>query len=147
MKRLLLFIPVGMLMSFTTWQPSLDAAKQLAKEKQEHILLNFSGSDWCGPCIRMHKEILENDAFSRMADTTVVMLNADFPRSKKNMPDAAKQKQNNALADKYNPNGIFPYTVLLNADGKVIHAWQGLPKEDATQFAAEVKQLCDADKQ
>ncbi len=68
-------------MSFTIWQPDFETAKQKAKEKHELILLNFSGSDWCGPCMRMRKEIFENEQFYKMADTTLILVNADFPPS------------------------------------------------------------------
>ncbi|MBS1733393.1 MAG: thioredoxin family protein, partial [Bacteroidetes bacterium] len=71
-------------MSFTIWQPDFETAKKLAKEKHQLILLNFSGSDWCGPCIRMHREIFGNDEFIKMADSSLIMVNADFPRMKKN---------------------------------------------------------------
>ena len=48
------------------------------------------------------------------------------------------------LADKYNPNGVFPYTILINGDGKKIKSWEGLPKENAEQFAKEINTICDA---
>jgi len=132
--------------SFTGWQTSFEKAQQIAKEKHQLILLNFSGSDWCGPCIRMKKEIFENEAFSIMADASLVMVNADFPRSKKNQLDKTIQKQNESLADKYNPEGKFPLTLLLNADGKIVKAWDGLPNENAEQFSKLVKRICDANK-
>ena len=84
-------------MSFTNGQPNFETAKKIAKEKHELILLNFSGSDWCGPCMRLRKEILESDVFTKMADTSLVMINADFPRNKKNQLDAQTKKQNDAL--------------------------------------------------
>jgi thioredoxin-related protein len=103
-------------MSFGIWQPDFQSAQQIAKEKHQLILLNFSGSDWCGPCMRMRKEIFMSPAFSSMADTTLVMVNADFPRMKKNQLSKPVKKQNEWLADKYNPEGKFPFTVLLDAE-------------------------------
>ncbi len=135
-----------MAMSFTAWQPDFETAKKIAREKDQLILLNFSGSDWCGPCIRLKKEIFDSEQFSGMADTTLIMVNADFPRNKRNQPDKQVQLQNEALADKYNPMGKFPFTVLLNADGKVIASWDGLPKVDAALFTRQVKSICDANK-
>jgi thiol-disulfide isomerase/thioredoxin len=78
---LLLFVPL--LLSFTIWHNNLDEAKQLAKKEHKYILLNFSGSDWCGPCIRLHKEILETEAFLKFANNSLILVNADFPRLKK----------------------------------------------------------------
>lgn len=146
MNKLLLLVTCITAMSFTQWQSDFETAKKIAKEKHEFILLNFSGSDWCGPCIRLRKEILDNDDFLKMADTSLVMVNADFPRNKKNQLDAQTRKQNDALADKYNPEGKFPLTLLLNADGKVLKEWDGLPDETPEQFSQEVMDVCYANK-
>ena len=135
-----------LLSSFTIWQSSFEKAQQIAKEKHQLILLNFSGSDWCGPCIRMKKEIFDNGIFSKMSDTSLVMINADFPRNKKTQLDKMIKKQNENLADKYNPEGKFPLTLLLNAGGKIIRSWDGLPAETAEQFTMQVKNICDANK-
>ena len=144
MKKLIIILLCFASMSFTIWQSDFETAKQKAKEKHELILLNFSGSDWCGPCMRMRKEIFENEQFYKMADTTLILVNADFPRNKKNQLDKINKKQNEALADKYNPEGNFPFTVLLDANGKLIKSWNGLPNEDAAVFAKQVKSICDA---
>jgi thioredoxin-related protein len=146
MKRILLIVFAVTAMSFLKWQSNFEIAKEVAKEKHELILLNFSGSDWCGPCMRLRKEIFESDVFSKMADTALIMVNADFPRNKKNQLDAQTRKQNDALADKYNPDGKFPLTLLLDADGKVLKTWDGLPDESAWQFTEEVAAICYANK-
>ena len=142
MKSLLIALPVFFAM--TVWQPDFQTAQKEAVAKHHLILLNFSGSDWCGPCIRMHKEIFDSPAFSAFADSCLELVNADFPRSKKNQLSKVIQKQNEALADKYNPEGKFPFTLLLNASGKVIKTWDGLPDENAEQFTSQVKNICDA---
>ncbi|HEV8083150.1 MAG TPA: thioredoxin family protein [Chitinophagaceae bacterium] len=134
------------IMSFNVWQQDFETAKQVAKEKHELILLNFSGSDWCGPCMRMKKEIFENDKFLKMADNSLVLLNADFPRNKKNQLHKNVQKQNDALADKYNAEGKFPFTLLLDEDGKILKTWEGLPNQTADEFAEQIKNICDAHK-
>jgi thioredoxin-related protein len=146
MKRLSLICLAFLAMSFTAWQTNFEEAKQTAKDKHQLILLNFSGSDWCGPCMRMRREIFENKAFAEMADSSLVLVNADFPRSKKNQLDKKLAAQNDALADKYNPEGKFPFTILLDANGKVLRTWDGLPKENAAQFAAQLKTICNAGK-
>ena len=121
------------------WHNNLDEAKQLAKKEHKHILLNFSGSDWCGPCIRLHNEVFTNVAFNQLADKSLVLLNADFPRSKKNQLSVAQQKINDALAEKYNPQGAFPYTVLLDENGKMIKAWDGFPKKSILNFIDDIQ--------
>lgn len=127
-----------------TWFTDFTEAKKAALEKHQYILLNFSGSDWCGPCIRLHKEIFDSEAFTSFANEQLVLVNADFPRLKKNQLTKAQEQQNEKLADTYNSAGHFPYTVLLNADGKIIKAWDGFPKESAEAFTNEVKQAIDA---
>ncbi|MBC7722003.1 MAG: thioredoxin family protein, partial [Pedobacter sp.] len=104
------------------WLHNYNEAVQLAQKNHKHILLNFSGSDWCGPCIRLRDEVFSTDNFKKLADANLVLLNADFPRNKKNQLPSAQQQINDALAEKYNPQGAFPYTVLLNENGKVIKA-------------------------
>ena len=146
MKNLFLFVFCIAAMSFTHWQPNFEKAKQIAKDEHRLILLNFSGSDWCGPCIRMRKEIFDNEAFAGFADSSLVMVNADFPRNKKNQLSKTTQLQNDQLAEKYNASGKFPFTLLLDENGKIIQSWDGLPNLSAQQFAVEIKSLANARK-
>ena len=136
------FLFVLCLLSFKqsdpVWSSDIEAAKVKAKADHKMILLNFSGSDWCGPCIRLHKEILSSDVFSKYATTHLVLLNADFPRMKKNQLADDKAKQNDALADAYNKTGIFPLTLLLNEDGKVVKRWEGFPNETPEDFVTDI---------
>src|SRR4051812_20533425 len=88
--------------SSVEWLLDFNKARQEAAKTQKLILLNFSGSDWCGPCIRPKKDILNSDAFNQYAADHLVLVNADFPRMKKNLLNAELTKQNEALAEKYN---------------------------------------------
>jgi thioredoxin-related protein len=112
-----------------------------AKDNNKLVLLNFSGSDWCIPCIKMHKDIFENDGFKKATDSLIILVNADFPRMKKHQPDAATQKQNDLLADKYNAGGAFPLTLVIDGDGKVLKTWNGLPPGTPVDFAAEIQSI------
>jgi thioredoxin-related protein len=127
------------------WHYNLDEAKKVAQLEHKHILLNFSGSDWCGPCIRLRKEIFESEEFKTFAASSLILVNADFPRLKKNKLSSSQQEINNAAADKYNLKGIFPYTVILDANGKVLKEWEGLPDTTPAQFIQEIQSLGDAD--
>ncbi len=144
MQRLLLLASAIMTISFTIWEPDFEVAIQKATAKQQLILLNFSGSDWCGPCMSMRNEIFDAPAFLAMADTSIVMVNADFPRNKKNQLDKKRKAANEQLADKYNPEGKFPFTLLLNADGKIIKTWEGMPTENVAEFTLAVKRIANA---
>ena len=139
MKAIVIALLTFSLMSVNAWQTDFETAKNNAKAKNQLILLNFSGSDWCGPCIRMKKEIFENSLFSNWADSSLQMFNADFPRNKKNQLEKSAKTQNEKLADRYNPLGKFPFTVLLSANGDILHSWDGLPNETASAFANEIK--------
>jgi len=139
----MLFWPIFFI-SLGNWHFNLADAQQIAQKEHKCILLNFSGSDWCGPCIRLRTEIFESDVFAKMADTELVLVNADFPRKKKNQLSAEQQKLNDEMADKYNSQGKFPYTLLLNADGKVLHVWEGFPDETAEHFTSELHQLINS---
>ena len=128
------------------WEPDFNNAKKIAKEKNELILLNFSGSDWCGPCILLRKEYIESQVFTDMANENLVLVNADFPRKKKNIGTPEQVKRNEALAEIYNKEGSFPLTLLLNADGKVLKTWHGKPEITPEQWTAEIKAICDSKK-
>jgi thioredoxin-related protein len=137
----LLLLTTVFLFSSNTWHFNLGEAREIARKEHKCILLNFSGSDWCGPCIRMRKEIFESEVFSKMADTQLVLVNADFPRNKKNQLSRDQQKINDEIADKYNPKGEFPYTLILNSEGKVLRSWVGLPDQTAESFTVEVRNV------
>lgn len=132
--------------SASNWETDFSAAQQKAKTEHKLILLNFSGSDWCIPCIRMHKEVFESAVFKNYADSNLVLINADFPRLKKNKLTGEQEDKNDKLADKYNPKGIFPLTILLDADGKQLMSWEGYPNLSPEQFTNTVKGLVDAGK-
>ncbi len=138
-----IFVLAGLL-SFTiappNWQNDFEKAKQTAAAEHKYILLNFSGSDWCIPCIRMHKEFFDAAAFSEFADKELVLVNADFPRLKKNQLSKEMQKQNDGLADRYNSNGNFPLTLLLSPDGKILKTWDGIPSSTPEEFTSAIKQ-------
>ena len=143
MKPLILFITTVIVSSFTfssgtTWYTNFEQARSEASQAKKYILLNFSGSDWCAPCIRLKAEIFDSQKFLEFAEDNLVLVNADFPRLKKNQLEKAQLRQNEALAEKYNPDGKFPLTILLNAEGKPIKYWEGLQKSP-DQFVEEIK--------
>jgi thioredoxin-related protein len=143
MKVLLLALSCLWTFASPIWETDFEKARKEAVEKHHMILLNFSGSDWCGPCIRLKNEIFENNAFLTFADQQLVLLNADFPRSRKNQLSKEQQKMNDALADKYNPEGHFPYTLLLDENGKVIKTWEGFPNTSPAGFVDQLKTSCN----
>lgn len=142
--KTLLFILVAVLP--LQWGTDFESAKKTARDKHELILVNFSGSDWCAPCIQTRKEYFESEAFEKFAADNLVLVNADFPRKKKNQLSPEQTKKNEALADKYNKEGNFPLTLLIDADGKVIKSWKGKPEAPVEKWVAELKSICQARK-
>ncbi len=130
----------------TGWENDFEQAQQKALAENKFILLNFSGSDWCIPCIRIKKEIFETESFKSFADNNLVLVNADFPRLKKNQLSKDQQQKNNKLADRYNSQGSFPLTLLLSADGKIVKQWEGFPEISTEQFLVQIKNILDAGK-
>ncbi len=125
-------------MSFDLWRTDFDKAKADARSQHKLVLLKFSGSDWCVPCIRMEKEVFAKDTFSHFADKALVMVNADFPRLSKNRQEGAVKKQNEALAEQFDKEGHFPYTVLLSPDGKVLKVWDGYSGIKPEELIAQI---------
>lgn len=123
------------------WLLDFSDAQQQAKQEQKQILLNFSGSDWCGPCIRLTKEVFQSPEFEALAAKELILVRADFPRSRKNQLSPEQQKKNDALAERYNSKGSFPLTLLLDANGVVIKSWEGYPENKATGFLNELRTL------
>lgn len=137
---LLLFVPL------INWEPSFENAQREAKEQHKLILLNFSGSDWCGPCIVLRKDYLESEVFTRMANENLILVNADFPRKKKNELPVAMVKRNERLAELYNKAGNFPFTLLLDPQGKVLKTWLGKPEVSPEKFTEDLLAICKQNK-
>ncbi|WP_026709056.1 thioredoxin family protein [Flavobacterium frigidarium] len=102
------------------WNTNFKQASADAASQNKPIILVFSGSDWCAPCIKLDKSIWQSEAFKNYSNTNYIMERADFPRRKQNELTEELKKQNQVLAEKYNHDGIFPLVVVLNADGKVL---------------------------
>lgn len=116
---LLLLLLTSTVMS-QNWESNLKKATDIAHKNDKRIILVFQGSDWCAPCIKLDKEIWSTQQFQSLAKDKFVMVKADFPRKKQNRLSDEQQKQNNTLAEKYNPKGYFPYVVILDANGKIL---------------------------
>jgi thioredoxin-related protein len=142
--KLLTFLLFTLILPSVTWLGDFNDATTEATKENKLILINFSGSDWCGPCIRLRKEILESSTFEDYAKDNLILVRADFPRQKKNQLDAAQVKRNEALADKYNPDGKFPFTLLVDKNGKILKEWDGFPNESPEKFVAEINPIANA---
>ena len=125
------------------WLNNIDAAKANAQEKGYPILLVFSGSDWCGNCIRLERKLFETEEFKAYAQDHLVLLNADFPMKKKNALPEDQQAHNDALAEKYNKEGKFPRVIMMDATGKVLDELSH-PHEDLETYMSELKKMVNS---
>jgi len=124
----------------TIWHSNYNKALEIAKAENHPILIVFSGSDWCKPCIKLREQILVKPEFSSWAKDNVVCITADFPKQKKNALSPLQQKQNDALAEKFNPKGVFPLVIVLNPNEKVL-GFKTFEDVTPEQFTKELMEL------
>jgi len=99
------------------WLTDFSEATARAKKERKPILVDFTGSDWCGWCKKLDAEVFSTDEFKKWADKKVILLKLDYP---KNTPQSDELKKQNAdLQAKYQVRG-FPTILFLDAKGKVI---------------------------
>ncbi len=134
-------VALFLLISTLGWAQTSTFSQKLEKAKTEHktVLLYFSGSDWCAPCIKFKKFMVNSNEFQTFAAKNLIVYNADFPRKSKNKLSKDIEKENDALAEKYNSKGIFPLILQIDTNGKVLKKWEGYPKEGLSQFIEKLK--------
>ena len=144
MKHFLLIVFILSLntarLSAQDWRTDWDIARVEAEQANKKLILVFSGSDWCIPCIKLEKEIWESSSFTQYAEQYYVLFRADFPERKKNKLPEMIQKLNDRLASKYNSKGYFPLVVVLDAKGKV-KGQLGYEKLTPEAYIALIEQL------
>lgn len=123
------------------WLTDFEQAKRTAAETKLPILADFSGSDWCGWCIKLEKDVFSQAAFKAYAASNLVLLSVDYPR-KKEQP-AELKKQNDALNTAYAIHGAFPTVLLLDATGKEL-ARTGYREGGAKAYVKHLQELLKA---
>src|SRR3954471_16135308 len=121
MKRLMLsLLMAGTVFSLIAaekaeWLTDLPRAKVQAKAENKLVLMDYTGSDWCGWCIKLDKEVFSTPEFAEYAKKNLVLVEVDFPNKK---PQSAElKKANEALQEKYKIEG-YPTVIVLNSEGK-----------------------------
>jgi thioredoxin-related protein len=121
MKKIVLFVLFIPILSYTqNWKSSFEEAKNQAIAENKNILLVFSGSDWCAPCIKLDKTVWQSAEFKKESESNWVIYKADFPKKKANQLSPTLTESNKLLASKYNTSGNFPLVVLLDKNGIVL---------------------------
>lgn len=94
------------------WSTDLEKAFEKAKAEKKSVLVEFTGSDWCPPCIAMRKNVFSKKEFVSAASKKYILVELDFPNG-----DEAVKKKNQPYAEKYKIEG-FPTVILFNPEGK-----------------------------
>ena len=142
MKKIALtLLFLGQIITAQEWQTDFKTAQSIASETNKNILLVFSGSDWCAPCIKLDREVWATEEFIDFS-SKMVLLKADFPKRKANKLSDEQQEKNNLLAEKFNTEGNFPLVVVLNSEGNVLYK-TGYNKIGAAGYIALLKQYAN----
>lgn len=120
------------------WTDNWEAAKTRSKEEKKPILIYLTGSDWCGWCKKLEKEVISQKAFMDFAKEHFVLMEADFPRKKEQ--SAELKKQNAELEKKYLAGG-YPTMWLLDAEGNKLSEDLGEIEGGVDGYIAKLKEL------
>ncbi len=124
------------------WLTDFEEAKEQARAQNKTLLINFTGSDWCPPCIMLEKEVFKQPEFVAYAAKNLVLVEVDFPRIK--MQSREAKAANQKLANQFGIEG-FPTVVLLDAGGQPLGALGYHDDTTAQSFIAEIEELRRAD--
>lgn len=117
LAMLLLPAMIGLAANPPGWTDDYEKAVAKAKAESKHVLLDFTGSDWCGWCMKIDDEVFDKAAFKSFAKDTLVLVKVDFPHNKK--LQAKTKEQNDKLKSKYGANG-FPTLIIVDSEGKEV---------------------------
>ncbi len=106
------------------WTTDYNSALQTAKAQNRAVLINFTGSDWCGWCIRLKKEVFDTAEFGQFAGSRLVLVEADFPQNKR--LSSAQQRANQELQQKFRVTG-YPSLFLVDGNGKILQKLGYMP--------------------
>ena len=119
------------------WMTDLNAARKRAAKEGRHILVNFSGSDWCHWCQKLDSEVFQKEAFEKYACENLVLVLVDSPRRTK--PSAEAKRRNRKLLQEFGVQG-FPTVFLLSPEGKKV-ARLGYSPGGAAPYIKNLRQL------
>ena len=131
-----IFFTISPRVSFSQEYNNPDQAFLVGLQSNKPVLLIFSGSDWCLPCEKLNREIISDSVFKNFAAQHLILIEADFPQKIK----LSKEQilWNERLAEEFNPDGIFPYLLLLKADKSIISSLDYV-HYDTVHFIEEIK--------
>ena len=132
------FLTASLARAESDWLNDYKKAQQEAKASNKFLLLDFTGSDWCGWCKKFDKEILSQSQFKDYARENLVLVELDFPRAKQQSLEL--RKQNQELAHQFEVQG-FPTIVVLDGDGQKLWQYDGYFPDGPAAFIAQLEKL------
>jgi len=120
-----------------TWLENLEEGILEAKKNNKEIILLFSGSDWCKPCIELKSNVLNSTHFKQKTIEKYTFVNIDL---KRNQSDITKKEisYRERMFEQYNPNGYFPYLLVLNSNGEILKTINGYKGQTVESYTAEL---------
>jgi thioredoxin-related protein len=125
-----------------TWLTSFETAQARARSEKKLLLINFTGSDWCPPCIMLERQVFSQPEFEEYAAQHLVLLEVDFPRRKELSNE--QKAANEQLAERYGIYG-FPTVVVLDSNGKTLGQLGYEPGVGPQDFIAALEKLPPTD--
>lgn len=126
------------------WLHDYEAAKKQAKEENKPILINFTGTDWCGWCIKIEKEVFSKEEFKNYAKENLVLMEVDFPRKKEQTEEV--KAQNKVLDKEFKIEG-YPTIFLIDAEGKKLSEDIGYREGGPQAYVDHLKKLLSEKKE
>ena len=124
------------------WNEDFAASCETAKKEGKLLLLAFSGSDWCGWCVKMEREIYSDRKFITEAKKKFVLVMIDSPQNQDILSKLAK-KQNPELVKKYGIRG-YPSTIIARPDGEEVKRFGGYQRDGIAAFLKSLNEVADA---
>lgn len=121
------------------FQINLEETFSLAKQNNKYVLVYFSGSDWCRPCMQLQQEVFESDEFVTFSKSNLLVVRLDFPAKEKNKLSDEQTAYNKKLAKKLNKKGVFPYMILFDSEQKQLDEISGYSRLGAKSFIEKLK--------
>ena len=120
------------------WQTDYEKALATAKEQNRPVFINFTGSDWCGPCIEMHKRVFSQEEFRQYADKHLILVEVDYPKTKPQSDEV--KRQNERMKSEFHINKLgFPTIALVSSSGKLLGTSTGYDDEKPADIIARIE--------
>jgi thioredoxin-related protein len=142
-RRNLFLVVIGLLatsglVSAADWQTDYAKALESAKSQNKRVLVDFTGSDWCGPCIQLNKIVFSRPEFRAYAEKNLVLVEIDYPQGKRQSPEVVKQNERLAKEYRIDAKG-YPTLALLDPAGKVVRELTGYDGETPADIIAWIE--------